>query len=124
IVDVQHIPGSMNLVCNALSRKGTDKPRTGTDGSTESISPDWFSSSGLMFDIYSAGVAPENASEVTEGLLVQFKDTPTYYKIIEALELLVQAPTDDREAHHAAHRAAEYMIKDGCLWHVGGGNPR
>ncbi|KAK0502023.1 hypothetical protein EDD18DRAFT_1100519 [Armillaria luteobubalina] len=124
IVDVRHIPGSTNLVCDALSRKGTDKPRTVTDGSTENVSPDWFSSSGLMFDIYSAGVTPDDASEVAEGLLVRFKDTSTYYKIVEALELLAQAPTNEREAHRAARRAAEYIIEYGRLWHVGGGNPR
>ncbi len=117
IVDVRHIPGSTNLVCDALSRKGTD-------GSATSVSLDWFSSDGLAFDIYSAGVVPEDASDTTSHLLEQLKGVPAYTKIIKALGLLEESSEDSSNTWHAEHWAAEYMVEDGRLWHIGGGNPR
>ena len=41
IVDIQHIPGRINLVGDGLSRKDEDLPHVPRDGSSWSVEPDW-----------------------------------------------------------------------------------
>jgi hypothetical protein len=54
---IQHLPGAVNFVGDALSRKYTNVPRTDEDGSGWSVECDWFAGSGLVFDLYTVADA-------------------------------------------------------------------
>jgi hypothetical protein len=52
IREIRHLPGAVNFVGDALSRKYTNVERTEDDGSAWSVKCDWFAGSGLAFDLY------------------------------------------------------------------------
>ncbi|KAL1657798.1 hypothetical protein GGF50DRAFT_68462, partial [Schizophyllum commune] len=119
IIDVRHIPGSSNVVSDGLSRRDTGRARGGQDGSSFDVSPDWFAESGLAFDIHGVTAGGHDY----EALKSRFATVPLFRQVVEALET-IEKGADGRELRRAQHRAQEYMIEDGRLWHVGGGRSR
>jgi hypothetical protein len=118
IREIRHLPGAINFVGNALSRKYTNVPRKEEDGSGWSVECDWFAESGLVFDLYTV----EDAGDVP-ALKSRFADVPVFLQAVEALETIAKG-RDEKAVHRAKHRAREYMIEGGKLWHVGGGKSR
>ncbi|TFY78915.1 hypothetical protein EWM64_g5096 [Hericium alpestre] len=51
IVNVRHVPGKLNVVADALSRKGKGTPKVIDDGSEWTASEDWDTSVGLADDL-------------------------------------------------------------------------
>ncbi|KAL1693534.1 hypothetical protein GGG16DRAFT_48964, partial [Schizophyllum commune] len=119
IVDVRHVPGVTNVVSDGLSRRDTGRPRNETDGSTETVSPDWYTKSGAVFDMYQVTPKEEECDQLEE----RFQQVPLYRDVVRALRS-AEDTDDTREAKRARHRALEYMIDDGRLWRVGGGKWR
>jgi hypothetical protein len=111
IREIRHLPGAINFVGNALSQKYTNVPRKEEDGSGWSVECDWFAESGLVFDLYTV----EDAGDVP-ALKSRFADVPVFLQAVEALETIAKGGDEK-----AVHRAREYMIEGGKLWHVGGG---
>lgn len=118
IREIRHLPGAVNFVGDALSRKYTNIERTESDRSGWTVECDWFASSGLVFDLYTV----TDTQDIT-GLKSRFADVPVFLQAVEALETIA-AGVDDKEMRWAKHKAAEYMIEGGKLWHVGGGRSR
>jgi len=114
IVDVRHVPGVTNIA-DGLSRQHKEQPHNDTDGSTWTVSPDWEESEGLVLGIHQVAVSKE-----TEDLTTRFASEPLFRTVVEALEL-INGEAMVREKKRAQHRASEYMIEEGKLWHVGGG---
>ena len=61
-----------------------------------------------------------DTSEVTN-LRTCFKDKPIFAEVIDAI-LGMDQEASLRVKKRARHRASEYMIQDGRLWHIGGGH--
>ena len=53
IVDVQHVPGKLNVVADGLSRMWEGLPCEEGDGSEWTVSEDWESMQGLYNNIFS-----------------------------------------------------------------------
>jgi hypothetical protein len=115
IREIRHLPGAVNFVGDALSRKYTNVARTADDGSTWSVECDWFAGSGLIFDLYTVA----DAGEVL-ALKARFAGVPVFRQAIEALETIAKGENESA-VRRAKHRAREYMVEGGKLWHVGGG---
>jgi len=116
IVDVQHIPGKVNIA-DGISRQyeGTDK--TPGDGSEWTVTPDWEEVMGLVHDLYQVADLP--------GLTVlkeRFKDEPLYLDVVDAIMGHSSHDATVQEKKHAQHRKTQYMIDEGKLWFVGGGS--
>jgi hypothetical protein len=73
IREIHHLPGTVNFVGDALSRKYTNMPRTDSDGSNWSVDCDWFAEGGLAFDLYTVSKA-----EDVEALKKQFAGVPVW----------------------------------------------
>jgi len=116
IVDVRHIPGRINIA-DGVSRQyeGTDK--TPGDGSEWTVTPDWEEVMGLVHDLYHIVDLPDLMV-----LKERFKDEPLYLDVIDAIIGLSSREVTVREKKRAQHRKTQYMIEDGKLWFVGGGN--
>jgi hypothetical protein len=118
IREIRHLPGAVNFVGDALSRKYTNVARTEDDGSAWSVECDWFAGSGLVFDLYTVADAEE-----VPALKARFAGVAVFLQAIEALETITKGGSDST-ARRAKHRAREYMVEGGKLWHVGGGKSR
>lgn len=116
IVDVQHIPGKINIA-DSVSRQygGTDK--TPGDGSEWTVTPDWEEVTGLVHDLYHVADLPDLTV-----LRERFKDEPLFLDVIDAIIGLASNDTTLRERKCAQHQKTQYMLKDGKLWFVGGGS--
>ncbi|KIY51387.1 hypothetical protein FISHEDRAFT_29286, partial [Fistulina hepatica ATCC 64428] len=102
--------------------------RTQSDGSNESTPPDWFSTSGLAWDIYSLSTSGMEFTPIADestfnALETRFTNVPVFLDIIRALRS-IETEKDDRSMRRARHRAQEYMIDEGKLWHIGGWRTR
>ena len=116
ITDVRHIPGKINVVADGISRADEGKERTLTDGSTWSVSPDWETSRGLIHDVLLTSV--EDAT-----LRSRFEDEPLYLSILDAIQDVSSESTkSNRERQRAQHRASQYLIDNGKLWRLNGGD--
>ena len=116
IVDVRHIPGKVNIA-DGISRQyeGTDK--VPGDGSEWTVTPDWEEITGLVHDLYQVADLPDLTV-----LKDRFKDEPLYLDVIDAIIGLSSQDATVREKKRAQHRKTQYMIDEGKLWFVGGGN--
>ena len=116
IVDVRHIPGKVNIA-DGVSRQyeGTDK--TPGDGSEWTVSPDWEEITGLVHDLFLV----DESTDLTVWK-ERFKDKPLYLNVIDAIIGLSSREATVREKKRAQHRKTQYMLEDGKLWFVGGGN--
>lgn len=114
IVDVQHVPGKINVVADGISRMDEGKPRTDTDGSSWSVSPDWEVSQGIVQDVLLTEVEEDSLRE-------RFKDEPLFLSILDAIQN-VQLFKSERDQQRARHRATQYLIDDGKLWRLNGGD--
>ena len=112
IVDVQHIPGVMNIA-DGLSCKYKDTPRSNSNGSSWTISLDWEKQRGFTFEVNQVAVDSDGA------LLKWFEDEPMFKGIIEAI-YGIWSGLSLCECKKAQHWATNYMIEDGRLWYVGG----
>ena len=82
IIDVRHIPGQVNLVGNALSRKDEELPRTPMDGSSWSVPPDWEAAHGLTYDLFTVSDA---TSDLHTSLRNRFQNERVFVEVIDAL---------------------------------------
>ena len=114
IIDVRHVPGKINVVADGISRRDEGKPRTDADGSSWSVSPDWEVSRGIVQDVLLTSVEEDS-------LRARFKDEPLFLSIIDAIQD-VQSSKSDREQQRAKHRATQYLIYEGKLWRLNGGD--
>ncbi len=116
IVDIQHRPGVTNVVADAISRKWAEAkgPSKDGDGADWSVRPDWEASSGISNDIMqvmTAGHADESAS-----LHEQFADDPWLSDVVNALTN--RDMPDIQTRCRARHRALNFAIENGKLWHI------
>jgi len=119
IVDVQHIPGRINLVGDGLSRKDEDQPHVDGDGSSWSVAPDWEDARGLEYDLFTV---TDVTSDTHHKLRDRFKDERIFIEIVDAL-LGLDDNTSDNDRKRAKHRAEGYFIDEGKLWRLGGATP-
>ncbi|VDC01729.1 unnamed protein product [Peniophora sp. CBMAI 1063] len=123
IVAVRHIPGRTNVVADGISRQFDGIPRQDGDGSEWEVCEDWEAVTGLMHDIF--GVSPlDRVLPIREpGLCERFKNEPLFLDVIDALLDQQQvSQTTLRNKARACHCASEYLIEDGKLWRLRGGN--
>lgn len=116
IIDVRHVPGRINVVADGLSRQCEEQPKRDGDGSEWTVSEDWEATAGLTHDIFHITPTPE-----TELLQERFKDEPLFREVVEALMEMDQGRSI-KERKRARHRASQYMMDEGKLWRVAGGN--
>jgi hypothetical protein len=118
ITDVQHVPGRLNVVADGLScaNEGTEN-ETG-DGSNWTVSEDWEATAGLTHDIFH--LVDISTPEIAQ-LRNRFKSEPIFAEVIDALLELNQG-VNLRLRKRARHRASEYMIEGGKLWHIASGH--
>ena len=116
IVDVQHIPGRINIA-DGVSRQyeGTDK--TPGDSSEWMVTLDWEEVMGLVHDLYHIVDLPDLTV-----LKEQFKDESLYLDVIDAIIGLSSREVTVWEKKWVQCRKTQYMIEDGKLWFVGGGS--
>ena len=82
IVDVQHVPGRVNVVADGLSRANEGLQHEEGDGSDWTVSEDWETSSGLTHDIFYT--TDSTSPEVTQ-LQERFKDESIFLEVIDTL---------------------------------------
>ncbi|KAJ7141491.1 hypothetical protein C8R44DRAFT_604427, partial [Mycena epipterygia] len=111
IWEIRHLPGTVNFVGEALSRKYTNVERTADDGSDWSVECDWFAESRLAFDLYTVTVVDDIPM-----LQARFANVPVFLQAINALESIAKG-ADQKVVRRAKHRAREYMI-EGVLWNI------
>jgi hypothetical protein len=83
IVDVQHVPGRINVVADGISRKWEGLPRQAGDGSEWTVSEDWEASMGLINDILHMSTAVD-----ADPLRERFKNEPLFLEIINAIRVV------------------------------------
>jgi transposase InsO family protein len=118
IIDVRHIPGKIN-VSDGISRKWAHgSPCTDMDGSNWTVNPDWEERTGLVHDIFTT-LIDNGQADMEDPLEKRFVKEPLFLQVILAIWDKDHAgPLRDRKK--ARHRALDYLIEDGHLWHVGG----
>lgn len=114
IVDVQHIPGKINIV-DGVSRQYEGTAKIPGDGSEWTVTPDWEEVTGLVHDLYHVAELPELTA-----LKKKFEGKPLYLDVIDAIVGLSLWDATVREKKRAEHRKTQYMIEDGKLWFIGG----
>ena len=82
ITDVQHIPGCINLVGDGISCKDEDQPHQPSDSSKWSVSPDWETARGLVYDLFTVTGAP---TDLQHQLCEWFKDKNVFIEVIDSL---------------------------------------
>ena len=90
------------------------KPRTDTDGSSWSVSPDWEVSRGIIQDVLLTEVEESSLRE-------RFQDEPLFLSILDAIQG-VQSSKSERDQQRAKHCAMQYLIDEGKLWRLNGGD--
>lgn len=115
---IHHLPGAANYVGDALSREYTNIECTAADRSEWTVECDWFVNSRLIFNLYTV-----TAMSDVPCLKEQFADVPVFLQAINALEV-IQKGGDEKGVYWAKHKAREYMIEGGRLWHVSNGKSR
>ena len=118
IIDVRHIKGTSNSVDGISRQWAPGSERTATDGSTWSVNPDWEERTGLTHDIFLL-TTNVNDNETTDALENRFANEPLFLQVILAIREKDQALAV-RDRKRARHRASEYQIEDGKLWHIRG----
>ena len=119
IVDVRHIKGKNNPVGDGMSRKwAPGSERTTADGSTWSVNPDWEERTGLLHDIFVVTNAADD-TDITDPLVTRFAAEPLFQQVVLAIRDKDHALAL-RDRKRARHRASEYQIDGGKLWHVRG----
>ncbi|KAJ7170459.1 hypothetical protein C8R43DRAFT_875844, partial [Mycena crocata] len=73
---------------------------------------------GLAFDLYMVTDVQD-----VPALKTRFADVPVFLHVIEALEMMENGG-GEKVLRRVRHRAREYMIEGGRLWHVGDGKSR
>lgn len=113
IISIRHRPGVDNPVADGLSRMWEDRERTKTDGSNWSVLPDWEASKGIVNDILSVTILPNDKHP----LEIRFNEDIFFRSIVRHLLGHTQGdtPSDQRKF---AHRASDFMIADNKLWKV------
>jgi hypothetical protein len=84
IIDVQHVPGKLNVIADGLSRQWEGQPRnTGLrDGSDWTVSEDWEARSGLLNDIlFTSSIEPQ----LTTSLQERFAKEPIFREVVESI---------------------------------------
>ena len=117
IIDVRHIKGKNNSVDGISRQWAPGSERTSTDGSAWSVNPDWEERTGLVHDIFT--VTPTDGTDLTDALETRFATEPLFLQVVLAIRDKDHALAL-RDRKRARHRASEYQIDDGKLWHVGG----
>lgn len=116
IIDARHVPGKINVVADGISREGEGLPHWPGDGSDWSVSEDWEAAHGLHHDIFLTEDDP-----VTEILRKLFQAEPLFLEVIDAI-LNLDSDKSERDRKRARHRASQYLVEDGRLWRLTGGN--
>jgi hypothetical protein len=119
IIDVRHVPRKLNIIANGLSRQWEGQPRDIRllDGSNWTISEDWEANSRLVNDILFNNSAIE--PQLTTKLQEWFINKPVFREVVESIAQLGLTGSL-RDWKHARHRASQYMIEEGKLWHLWG----
>ena len=118
IIDVRHIPGKTNHT-DGLSRQWTQgSERKVTDGSSWIVNPDWETRTGLVHDIFTLATTTDQ-TDPPDTLESRFANEPLFLEVILAIRDKDHALAL-RDRKRARHRASEYQIDDGRLWHVRG----
>jgi hypothetical protein len=115
IIDCKHCPGKFNQAADGLSRQFTDTPRVKGDGHEWSVDPDWASSVGLAYDIWSTQLSSDQTA-----LRERFAYEPIFLEVIEAMYNLDHGRRI-RDKQHAHHCMLGYEIADGKLWCISDG---
>jgi hypothetical protein len=118
IIDVRHVPGKTNVVADGLSRYGEGTENVEGDGSEWTVSEDWEAAQGLVNDVWTTEVLSD---PIVTALKERFVEEPLFLEVIDAL-LMIRSDTNVRRRSRAKHRAEEYFIEEGKLWHLGGGS--
>jgi hypothetical protein len=116
IIDIQHLPGHLNVVADPLSRKWEGQPRREGDGSEWTVQPEWTTPRGLIQDLLTLMTDKECID-----LQYRFRDEKLFREVLESLLQIDNPDTSSRNRQKAHHRAQQYFISEGKLWRVGGG---
>ena len=118
-IDVQHIPGRINLVDDAFSRKDEGLFHSENNGSSWSIIPDWEHTCGLYYDLFSVETT---VSTLHSTLREWFVKEHVFLEVIDAL-LGIMGTSTESKCKRANPCAEGYFIEDGKLWCLGGATP-
>lgn len=116
IMDIHHIPGCMNLVGDGIIHKDECKPWQLCDSSEWSVTPDWETTRGLTYDLFTITDTPTGPQcQLHE----HFKDENVFIEVIDGL-FGIENFSLEQDHTQAKHKAEGYMIEDGKLWRLGG----
>ena len=104
---------------DGISRKDEGQPRQPGDSSEWSVTPDWETARGLVYDLFTVAGAP---TDLQRQLRERFKDENVFIEVIDALSS-IDKPTTEQDRKRAQHKAEGYLIEDGKLWRLGGATP-
>jgi hypothetical protein len=119
IVDVQHIPGRVNLVGNGISRMDEGQPHREGDGSSWSVTPDREHTKGIYYDLFAVGTV---ISTLHSSLRKHFIDEAVFLQVLHVLLGITGASTE-AERKRAKHHSEGYFVEDRKLWRLGGATP-
>lgn len=116
IINVQHVPGRINVVVDGISCKWEGIPRQTGNGSKWTICEDWEAAAGLIND------ALHTSNDIDKNTLLCecFKNEPIFTKVLEALSTIDSGQCTCHR-RKVKHRASQYFIDKGKLWHLKGG---
>jgi hypothetical protein len=80
IIDCRHRPGRLNQAADGISRQFTDAPVVEGDGHEWSVDPDWASSVGLAYDIWTTQL---DSTQIA--LRERFVNEPIFLDVIDAM---------------------------------------
>ena len=95
------------------------QPRQPGDSSEWSVTPDWETARGLVYDLFTVTGAPMG---LQRQLRERFKDENVFIEVINALSN-IDKPTMEQDHKQAQHKTEGYLIEDGKLWQLGGATP-
>src|ERR1700692_3646464 len=96
------------------SRKDEGQPHWPGDNSEWSVTPDWETTRGLAYDLFTVAGAP---TELHCQLRERFKNENIFIEVIDAL-LGIDDFSTVQDHKRAQHKAEGYLIEDGKLWRL------
>jgi RNase H-like domain found in reverse transcriptase len=118
IIDVQHMPGKINIVANGLSRQWQGHAPLKGDGATWTVNPDTNNMVGLTNNILAT--MDTNSHEQITALKQHLRNEHLFIEVIDAITAQDSTKTV-KERKHTCHRVSQYVIKSRRLWKLHGG---
>ena len=104
-------------IADRVSRQYEGTEKVPGDGSEWMVMPDWEEATGLVHDLYQVMELPDLTV-----LKEWFKDEPLNLDVLDAITGFSSREATIHEKQHAQHRKTQYMLNNGKLWFIGGGN--